>query len=70
MALTRAREWLVLSASVKEESLEPKASAAFDTPIAFLMRNTEGTLSEVGEHDCGSFRTRVVRVDGEVTTFG
>lgn len=62
VALTRARERLVLSASVKGDAVAPKASGPFTTPLAFLLAHTAGTLAEPGEHDCGSFRTLVRQV--------
>lgn len=59
VALTRARERLILSASVEETRLEPKYRDVYDNPLAFLLRNTAGTLTDEGEHDLGSYHTRV-----------
>lgn len=59
VALTRARERLILSATVTEGELAPKPGDRFDSPLAFLLRNTQGELAQPGEHDLGSFRTRV-----------
>jgi ATP-dependent exoDNAse (exonuclease V) beta subunit len=70
VALTRARERLILSASVTQSQLEPKPDAAF-TPLSFLLRSTAGELTDSGEHDCGSYRTivRSVGEPGVVTPF-
>ncbi|HEX6964821.1 MAG TPA: UvrD-helicase domain-containing protein [Gemmatimonadaceae bacterium] len=81
VALTRARERLILSASVQPVVLDaadasdgaasdaPEASATSEryvAPLAFLLRHTERTLAVDGEHDCASYRTRVCRIDGPV----
>ncbi len=62
VALTRARERLLLSASVTESQLQPSAKSAF-TPLSFLLLHTGGELTGNGEHDCGAYRTIVRSVD-------
>jgi ATP-dependent helicase/nuclease subunit A len=61
VALTRARERLILSASVTESQLAPNEKSAF-TPLSFLLLNTGGELIGTGEHDCGAYRTTVREV--------
>jgi ATP-dependent exoDNAse (exonuclease V) beta subunit len=68
VALTRARERLILSACVTGEQLEPGSSEKFASPLAFLLAHTERTLSLQGEHDCGSYRTLVKHVGGPVNS--
>ena len=69
VALTRARERLILSACVKvksatvrDRSYGPKRF----NPLAFLQEHDQGTLTNEGEHDCGSYRTSVRYVRGPV----
>jgi ATP-dependent helicase/nuclease subunit A len=69
VALTRARERLILSASVKERASGSR-DRTFDEskpfePLAFLQVNTDRTLIDEGDHDCGSYSTsvRYVRED-------
>ncbi|HEY9479601.1 MAG TPA: 3'-5' exonuclease, partial [Gemmatimonadaceae bacterium] len=59
VALTRARERLILSACVKEGEDESKYKGQYAAPLDFLMAHTERTLIDEGEHDCGSYLTRV-----------
>jgi ATP-dependent helicase/nuclease subunit A len=69
VALTRARERLILSACVKENPGEirdwSRGSKSFN-PLTFLQANSQGTLTAEGEHDCGSYRARVRYVRGPV----
>jgi len=69
VALTRARERLILSASVKER-VSGSHDRTFDEnkpfePLAFLQAHTNRTLVDEGIHDCGSYTTsvRYVRED-------
>jgi ATP-dependent helicase/nuclease subunit A len=71
VALTRARERLILSACVKEREDAPagaKASSAekFASPLAFLQAQEGTGLIEPGEHEGDGFRTRVTYVRGDV----
>lgn len=68
VALTRARERLILSGCVKERDDEAPKYTTSRTfiPLAFLQRSSQGTLTEEGEHDCDSYRTRVRYVNGPV----
>ena len=71
VALTRARERLILSACVKVKSdTAPARERSYGpkrfNPLAFLQENDEGTLTNEGEHDCGSYRTSVRYVRGPV----
>jgi ATP-dependent helicase/nuclease subunit A len=76
VALTRARERLILSASVKERS-DGSRDRKWDgdgrfEPLAFLQKNTGRALIDPGEHPCGSYSTRVRYVGEDVaerTTF-
>jgi ATP-dependent helicase/nuclease subunit A len=68
VALTRSRERLILSGCVKQRNDEPpkySASRKFN-PLAFLQRGDQGTLTDEGEHECGSYRTRVRYVNAPV----
>jgi ATP-dependent helicase/nuclease subunit A len=67
VALTRARERLILSGCVKLRGDDEQKSwgKAFN-PLSFLQRGDGGTLTEPGDHDCGSYRTRVRLVSGPV----
>ena len=69
VALTRARERVILSASVKEKKegadAKPRGSKSF-SPLSFLRADDHGTLSLEGAHDCGSFHTNVTYVRGPV----
>lgn len=70
VALTRARERLILSACVKEPNAETPARAWGEkrfNVLGFLQQHDEGTLTEPGDHDCDSYRTRVRYVKGPVT---
>jgi ATP-dependent helicase/nuclease subunit A len=63
VALTRARERLILSASVKERPDGSRErvwdeSKRFE-PLAFLQAHTGGALVDEGVHDCGSYTTSV-----------
>lgn len=66
VALTRARERLILSASLEESKLFPKEKDEYDNPLAFLLRNTGGELCAEGNHDVDSYRTVVRHVRQEV----
>ena len=66
VALTRARERLILSACIRDERTMPEWKGRFRAPLAFLAAHTEGTLSDVGEHDCGAYITSVRHVIGKV----
>jgi ATP-dependent helicase/nuclease subunit A len=69
VALTRARERLILSACVKanaSSARERSYVARKFNPLAFLQENDRGTLTIEGEHDCGSYRTSVRYVRGPV----
>src|SRR5690606_29916759 len=66
---TRARERLLLSASVKPKQLaKEKDGKVFVSPFDFLLASTNGELAEEGEHDCGSYRTRVHILEDAVTS--
>ncbi len=64
VALTRSRERLILSASVKPTQLVAKEEDAFRAPLSFLLRSTEGTLRDPGERDHDSYRTVVRHLNG------
>lgn len=76
VAITRARERLILSACVKEREESPanakpastKSSKAekFASPLAFLQAQEGTGLIEPGEHEGDGFRTRVAYVRGDV----
>jgi ATP-dependent helicase/nuclease subunit A len=67
VALTRARERLILSGCVKlRADDDQRSSARAFNPLSFLQRGDGGTLTEAGDHDCGSYRTRVRLVSGPV----
>jgi ATP-dependent helicase/nuclease subunit A len=69
VALTRARERLILSACVKEKVGEDKEKAwppkAFNA-LTFLAGNSRGALTNAGEHDAGSYNTRVIYVRDDI----
>jgi ATP-dependent exoDNAse (exonuclease V) beta subunit len=70
VALTRARERLILSASVKERADGSRdrrwdESARFE-PLAFLQAHTGRALVDDGAHDCGSHATTVRYVGADV----
>jgi hypothetical protein len=60
---------LILSACVKEGA-EPARERSYGpkrfNPLGFLRENDGGTLTNEGEHDCGSYRTSVRYVRGPV----
>jgi ATP-dependent helicase/nuclease subunit A len=67
VALTRARERLILSACVKQKvdaDKEQSWRAKAFSPLSFLQSHDEGTLTDEGEHDCGSYHTLVTYVRG------
>ncbi|MDB4887021.1 MAG: UvrD/REP helicase [Gemmatimonadetes bacterium] len=70
VALTRARERLILSATVKQKvegsSSGSRAGAKKFNVLSFLQQNDEDTLTSAGTHDCGSYRTLVRYVPGPV----
>ena len=66
VALTRARERLILSGCTSAKELEPKASESFDMPFRFLLRTTDGELRDAGTHDCGSYSTLVRHITAPV----
>jgi ATP-dependent helicase/nuclease subunit A len=69
VALTRARERLILSACVKAKSdtaRERSYGSRRFNPLAFLQEYDRGTLTYEGEHDCGCYRTSVRYVRGTV----
>lgn len=66
VALTRARERLILSASVKREAHFPKWNGRFSAPLGFLAAHTDEALSAPGDHDCGTLHTSVRYVTDEV----
>jgi ATP-dependent helicase/nuclease subunit A len=70
VALTRARERLVLSASVKERASGSRDRSFDETkpfePLAFLQAHTARALIDEGVHVCGSYSTRVRYVREEV----
>src|SRR5690606_19204093 len=69
VALTRARERLLLSASVKPKQLaKEKDGKGFVSPFDFLLASTNGELAREGEHDCGSYRTRVHILEKAITS--
>ena len=65
VALTRARERLILSACVKVKSDTAKERTYGPrrfNPLAFLQAHDHGTLTNEGEHDCGTLsHERAVR---------
>lgn len=68
VALTRARERLILSACIRSGDSLPEWKGRFTKPLAFLAAHTDRTLSDEGEHDCGAFATSVRYVIGQVST--
>lgn len=66
VALTRARERLILSASIKHREQFPKWKDHFSTPLGFLVAHTDQALSMPGEHDWGTLRTSVRYVTDDV----
>ena len=67
VALTRARERLILSACVKAAGSSGGWGEKKFNPLAFLRAFDGGTLTNEREHDCGSYRTRVRVIRGDVT---
>ena len=59
VALTRARERLILSACVKSEGKFPEWKGKFSRPLAFLVAHTDEALSAPGDHDCDTLLTSV-----------
>ena len=78
VALTRARERLILSATIPDSALrtaiekardeKENAPERFASPLHFLIANTDETLvvEREGGHDCESFRTDVRHMRGPV----
>jgi ATP-dependent helicase/nuclease subunit A len=66
VALTRARERLILSACVRTAGKFPEWKGEFSRPLAFLIAHTDEALSTPGEHDCGTLLTSVRYVAGPV----
>jgi ATP-dependent helicase/nuclease subunit A len=66
VALTRARERLILSACVKSREKLPEWKGKFSKPLAFLLAHTDEALSVPGDHDCGTLFTSVRYVTAEV----
>jgi ATP-dependent exoDNAse (exonuclease V) beta subunit (contains helicase and exonuclease domains) len=66
VALTRARERLILSACIRHQGQFPKWSDRFSTPLGFLVAHTDEALSAPGEHDCGTLLTSVHYVTDDV----
>ena len=66
VALTRARERLILSACVRTADKIPEWKGEFSKPLAFLVAHTDEALSAPGEHDCGTLLTSVRYVAGPV----
>jgi ATP-dependent helicase/nuclease subunit A len=66
VALTRARERLILSACVKSAGTFPEWKGEFRKPLAFLVAHTDEALSASGDHDWGTLCTSVRYVDAEV----
>ncbi len=64
VALTRARERLVLSGCIRREGRLPEWKSRFRTPLDFLVEHTDNALSTPGEHDCGTLITSVAFVNG------
>lgn len=70
VALTRARERLIVSATLTDKALEKacdekeNAPGRFASPLHFLIANTDETLEveREGGHDCEAFRTEVRHV--------
>jgi ATP-dependent helicase/nuclease subunit A len=70
VALTRARERLILSACVKEKAAAAKERSFGPkrfNPLAFLLEHDGGTLTAEGEHVCDGYRTSVRYVRGPVS---
>ena len=69
VALTRARERLILSACVKENAAprERTFGPKRFNPLAFLQENDAGTLTTEGDHDCNGYRTSVRHVRGLIS---
>lgn len=66
VALTRARERLILSACMKTAGKFPEWKGEFRTPLGFLVAHTDQALSTPGDHDCGTLFTSVRYVDADV----
>ncbi|HET7623011.1 MAG TPA: UvrD-helicase domain-containing protein [Gemmatimonadaceae bacterium] len=66
VALTRARERLILSACVRSAGKFPEWKGEFTRPLGFLVAHTDQALSTPGEHDCGTLLTSVRYVAGPV----
>ncbi len=66
VALTRARERLILSACVKTAGIFPEWKGEFSKPLGFLVAHTDEALSTSGDHDCGTLFTSVRYVDEDV----
>jgi ATP-dependent exoDNAse (exonuclease V) beta subunit len=66
VALTRARERLILSACVKSEGKFPEWKGEFSKPLGFLVAHTDEALSTPGDHDLGTLFTSVRYVGAEV----
>jgi len=65
VALTRARERLILSACVKESTAEAKEwtpDGKSFTPLAFLQANAADALASEGERECEGYRSKVTYV--------
>lgn len=65
VALTRARERLILSACVKESAAESKEwtpDGKSFTPLAFLQASAADALASEGERECEGYRSRVTYV--------
>jgi len=59
VALTRARERLILSACVKHEQQFPKWKGRFSTPLGFLVEHTDEALTAPGDRDWDTLSTSV-----------
>ncbi|HEU4584363.1 MAG TPA: UvrD-helicase domain-containing protein [Gemmatimonadaceae bacterium] len=66
VALTRARERLILSACVKTAGKFPEWKGEFSTPLGFMAAHTDEALSATGDHDCGTLFTSVRYADADV----
>lgn len=69
VALTRARERLILSACVRENAGEPRAwspGAKAFSPLGLLQWSTQDALTIEGMHECEGYRSRVTYVRAPV----
>ncbi len=66
VALTRARERLVLSASVIAKELEPPKKSGFVSPLALMLQATDGAIGAAGTREWEGHRLEVRLAADEV----